>query len=102
TGGISVEDARRILIEDVVMTAETAKMELDRYTFSIPGQAPAYYYGYRRLLEIRAKAELALGDRFDRRSYHDFVLDQGLLPPALLERAVLEDYVPSRLTSSGG
>ena len=102
TGGISLDDARRILVEDVVMTPETAKMELDRYTFSIPGQAPAYYYGYRRLLEIRAKAELALGDRFDRQSYHDFVLDQGLLPPVLLERAVLEDYVQSHSSVSGG
>jgi uncharacterized protein (DUF885 family) len=101
TGRISAEDARRILVDDVVMTAATAEMELDRYTFSIPGQAPAYYYGYRRLLEIRAKAELALGDRFDRRSYHDFVLDQGLLPPSLLEKAVMEYYVPSRSEAPG-
>ena len=47
-------------------------------------------------LEIRAKAELALGAQFDRRSYHDFILDQGLLPPGVLEKAVMEEYVPSR------
>jgi uncharacterized protein (DUF885 family) len=83
-------------VEDIVLMPETAQLELDRYTFTLPGQAPSYYYGYRRLMEIRARAELALGDRFDRRSYHDFILDQGLLPPDLLEKAVMEEYVPSR------
>lgn len=102
TGRITREEARRVLIEEVVMTPATADLELARYTFSMPGQAPAYYYGYRRLLEIRGKAEVALGDRFDRRSYHDFVLDQGLLPPDLLERAVVTEYIPSRSAVAGG
>lgn len=102
TGRITPEEARRILVEDVVLLPETAELEVNRYTFVIPGQATAYYYGYRRLLEIRAKAELALGERFDRRSYHDFVLVQGLLPPDLLERAVMEEYVPSRSAVVGG
>ncbi len=96
TGRITTDEARRIMVEDIVLTPETAQLELNRYTFTLPGQAPAYYYGYRRLLEIRAKAELALGDRFDRQSYHDFILDQGLLPPDLLEKAVMEEYLPSR------
>jgi len=96
TGRITRDEARRIIVEDVVLTPETAELELNRYTFTLPGQAPSYYYGYRRLLEIRARAELALGDRFDRQSYHDFVLDQGLLPPDLLEKSVMEEYVPSR------
>jgi hypothetical protein len=96
TGRITVDEARRIMVEDIVLMPETAQLELDRYTFTLPGQAPSYYYGYRRLMEIRARAELALGDRFDRRSYHDFILDQGLLPPDLLEKAVMEEYVPSR------
>ena len=96
TGRITPEEARRVIIEDVVVTPRTAELELNRYMFTMPGQAPAYYYGYRKLLEIRAKAELALGAQFDRRSYHDFILDQGLLPPGVLEKAVMEEYVPSR------
>ncbi len=102
TGRISADEARKILVEQVAMTPATAQLELDRYMFRIPGQAPAYYYGYRRLLEIRARAELALSERFDRRSFHDFILDQGLLPPVLLERAVMEEYVPSRAAVAGG
>ena len=42
------------------------------------------------------KAEMALGDRFDQLSYHDFVINQGMLPPDLLEQAVMERYVAER------
>ena len=37
---------------------------------------------------------MALGDRFNQRKYHDFLLQQGLLPPELLRQAVLQDFVP--------
>jgi len=47
-------------------------------------QAGAYFYGYSRLLELRAETELALGDRFDRLAFNNFVIDQGMLPPDLL------------------
>jgi uncharacterized protein (DUF885 family) len=43
--------------------------------------------------------ELALGKRFDAQSYHDFILAQGLLPPELLEKAVMEGYVKARLAA---
>src|SRR5438309_4306488 len=33
----------------------------------------------------------ALGPRFDQRQFHDLVIAQGLLPPGLLERTVLEE-----------
>ncbi len=73
-----------------------ATQEVERYTFRAPGQATSYFVGYNRLLEIRAEAERALGPRFDRRSFHDFVLSQGLLPPRLLRQAVLEEFVPGQ------
>ena len=37
--------------------------------------------------------ELALGQKFRPQSYHDFIVAQGLLPPELLEKAVMEGYV---------
>ena len=49
------------------------------------------------LMELRTDAERALGDRFDRQAYHDFVLAQGLLSPTLLRKAVVEQHVPQRL-----
>jgi len=71
------------------------KQELDRYTFNSPGQAGAYFYGYSRILELRMEAEVALGDRFDRLAFNNFLLDQGLLPPDLLGKAVREQFIPS-------
>jgi uncharacterized protein (DUF885 family) len=47
-------------------------------------------------LALRAETERVLGARFDRRRYHDFLLSQGLLPPALLRQAVLEEFVPAQ------
>jgi uncharacterized protein (DUF885 family) len=76
-----------------------AKQEADRYSFLSPGQATSYFYGYEKLLGIRARAEMALRDKFDVQSYHDFVISQGLVPPELLEQAVMEQYVPSRQTA---
>jgi uncharacterized protein (DUF885 family) len=73
-----------------------AKQEADRYSFLAPGQATSYFYGYEKQLAIRARAELQLRERFDMQSYHDFVISQGLVPPDVLERAVMEQYVPSR------
>jgi hypothetical protein len=88
--------AQAFLVKEVGLSEPMSKQEIDRYTFRAPGQATAYYYGYQRQLALRGKVELRLGERFERRSYHDFILSQGLLPPELLERAVMEQYVPSR------
>jgi hypothetical protein len=96
TGVITKEQATRILREDVGLSEAMALQEVERYTFWAPGQAPSYFVGYNRLLETRAMAERALGESFDRRAFNDFVLSQGMLPPALLRRAVLEEFVPSQ------
>ena len=70
------------------MTEANADQELQRYTFRAPGQATSYFYGYQRLLDLRASTEANLGrDSFDRQRFHDFVLAQGVLPPALLAKA---------------
>ncbi|UJB19466.1 MULTISPECIES: DUF885 domain-containing protein [Lysobacter] len=86
--------AGKVLTEQVGFSEAMTKQELDRYMFNAPGQAGSYFYGYSRILELRMDTELALGDRFDRLSFNNFLLDQGLLPPALLGKAVREDYVP--------
>ena len=45
-------------------------------------------------MELRKDTEAALGKKFDQKRYHDFLLAQGLLPPDLLRKAVMEDFVP--------
>ena len=70
-----------------------ATEEVERFTFRSPGQAVSYFDGMTRLLEIRQAAEKALGQKFNVQKFHDFILAQGLLPPALLRKAVMEDFV---------
>jgi uncharacterized protein (DUF885 family) len=96
-GTISREEALRVLEEEGVFSHAMAVQEVERYTFRTPGQAPSYFVGYSRLMELRTDAERLLGDRFDRQSYHDFILGQGLLSPALLRKAVMEEFVPAQL-----
>jgi len=95
-GEITREEATRVLREDVGLSEAMALQEVQRYTFRSPGQATAYFLGYNRLMELRAETERLLGPKFDRLKYHDFILSQGLLPPSLLRKAVLEEFVPSQ------
>ncbi len=95
-GLIDRERAGQVLAEDVGLSPGMAKQELDRYTFNAPGQAGSYFYGYSRILELRMETELALGDKFDRLAFNNFLLDQGLLPPDLLAEAVRTRFVPAQ------
>jgi hypothetical protein len=97
-GMIEPEAAKRLLMEEVVLSEPMARQEVDRYTFNAPGQATSYFYGYTQLEALRARAELALGSQFEPRAYHDFIIDQGLLPLALLQTAVMEEFVPAHRT----
>ena len=75
------EQAGKVLAEQVVLSPAMVRQEVDRYTFRGPGQATSYFYGYMRLLELRAAVEKALGPKFDQKAFHDVILAQGLLPP---------------------
>jgi len=100
SGVITPEEATRVLQQDVVESPAMAAQEVERYTFRAPGQATSYFCGYQRLMELRTDVERALGSRFDRQKYHDFVLAQGLVPPSLLRQAVMENFVHDQLGAS--
>ena len=97
-GQVTREEAGRILTDEVMLSAPMARQELDRYTFNMPGQAGSYFYGYTRILQLRAETELALGAKFDRLAFNNFLLGQGqgLLPPDLLAKAVREQFIPAQ------
>jgi uncharacterized protein (DUF885 family) len=96
SGKITTAEAYKVLELDVVLSSAFAKEEVERYTFRAPGQANSYFYGYTKLMELRKDTEAALGPKFDQKKYHDFLLAQGLLPPELLRKAVMEEFVPSQ------
>ncbi|HEY6613464.1 MAG TPA: DUF885 domain-containing protein, partial [Vicinamibacterales bacterium] len=92
-GRVTPDEARRVLLDDVVLSQAMTEQEVERYMFRAPGQATSYFYGYTRLRELRPEVENAMGSKFSAREFHDFVLAQGLLPPELLKEAVLARFV---------
>src|SRR5258708_35869256 len=90
-GRITPDAAQEFLMREVTRSEPMSKQEADRYAFWSPGQAVSCLYGYTRLRELRMKAEIALGEKFDQREFHDLIIAQGLLPPKLLETAVLAE-----------
>ncbi len=97
---ISKERAFEILTDEVGLSSPMAHQEVDRYTFRAPGQATSYFYGYLRLMELRAATEIALGSQFDRQAFNDFILGQGLLPPDLLAKAVQDEFIPAHTSKN--
>jgi uncharacterized protein (DUF885 family) len=61
--------------------------EIERY-MSWPGQALSYKVGQLKIRELRARAEKALGDRFDIREFHTRILESGCMPLKLLEQKI--------------
>ncbi|HEY6620207.1 MAG TPA: DUF885 domain-containing protein [Steroidobacteraceae bacterium] len=97
SGKVTTAQAFSVLTQDVVLSHAFATEEIERYTLDNPGQAVSYFYGYTQLLSLRKETEAALGAKFNQLRFHDFVLGQGLLPPRLLRKALLGDFVPSQL-----
>ncbi len=100
SGAITPDEAHAFLRREIVYSAPTARSEVERYTFRSPGQAASYFYGYVKLVALRAETEAALGERFDACAFHDFILDQGLIPPGALRSAVLDRFVPGAARSA--
>jgi uncharacterized protein (DUF885 family) len=100
-GKVTPEQAKRVLEQDVVQSPAFAQEEVERYTYRAPGQANSYYYGYTKLVALRKDAQAAMGAKFDQKKFHDFILAQGLLPPDLMRKAVMENFVKTPASAAG-
>jgi uncharacterized protein (DUF885 family) len=65
----------------------TVQSEVDRYV-AWPGQALGYKMGQLKILELRKRAQTALGPKFNLKAFHDEVVDSGALPLDVLDRRV--------------
>ena len=72
--------------------------EVERYVM-MPGQACSYKIGELKILELRAKARQALGEKFSLKEFHNVVLRTGGVPLAVLEQ-VIDDYIASANASA--
>ena len=87
--GWSRDRAVAYMKDNSAMSDANIDAEINRY-IGWPGQALAYKIGQLKMLELRGRAEKALGDRFDLRRFHDAMLGQGAVPLDMLERQMDE------------
>jgi uncharacterized protein (DUF885 family) len=82
--GWSRQQAIDYLAGHTALSQREVENEVDRY-ISWPGQALAYKLGELTIRRERAKAEQALGPKFDQRFFHDKFLSLGSVPLPTLE-----------------
>jgi uncharacterized protein (DUF885 family) len=91
------DQAIEYMVDKTGMPRAEIEREVERYVVS-PGQATAYKVGQLAILDMRHKAQAALGSRFDLREFHDVLLMNGAMPLELLVQTV-QRWVDRQLQS---
>jgi len=92
--GWSKAQAIAFMRDNTALSDANIEAEVNRY-ISWPGQALGYKIGELKIKELRARAEKALGAKFDLRGFHDAVLAQGAVPLDVLE-TVVDAWIAAR------
>ncbi len=92
--GWTREEAIKFMVENTALSIREVNSEIDRY-IGWPGQAVSYKMGELKIRELRKKAELALGDDFDIREFHDTLLSNGSVTMDILE-SMITDYINNK------
>ena len=89
--GWTRDQSIQYMLDNSGMGRTDATAEVERY-IAIPGQALAYKIGQLTILKLKARAQAALGAKFDPREFHAQVLMTGALPMAVLEKKI-DDWI---------
>ncbi len=85
--GWTREEAIQYSLDNEAESEASITSEIERYMAN-PGQALSYKIGQLKIRELRARAEKALGSKFDIRAFHNEILEPGCIPLALLEKKI--------------
>jgi uncharacterized protein (DUF885 family) len=85
--GWTREQAIAYLVENLGWSEPRARNQIERYMV-LPAQALSYKIGSLKILELRARAQQALGDKFSYQKFHEVVIGDGTLPMPILEARV--------------
>lgn len=101
--------ARRLVVDTGIHAKRWTRQQVIDYGISVseaeryamlPGQACAYKVGQLRILDLRARAKAALGDRFSIKEFHNVVLQSGNMPLDVLEQ-VIDAWITEKKQSAG-
>ena len=92
--GWTRDQSIKYMLDHSAMGKTDATSEVERY-IAIPSQALAYKIGQLTITRLRAKAQKALGPKFDIKGFHEQVLMTGALPMAVLEQKI-DDWIAAR------
>jgi hypothetical protein len=82
-GNFSIEDAGNYLASTVPMDLPTGIQEAGFFAYN-PGQAISYQIGKLQILSLIAEAKVIMGEDFNLKHFHDYLMENGNVPIALL------------------
>ncbi len=85
--GWTREQAVEYMSKNTALSLHEINTEVDRY-ISWPGQALSYKIGEIKIRELREKAKISLGKKFDIRDFHEVILSQGTVTLSILEQRI--------------
>jgi len=85
----SREEAIAYMLAKTGKTEAEVTREIERYVVW-PGQATSYKIGQQAILALRERAETELGDKFDRREFHEAILMNGAMPLGILDLSITD------------
>jgi len=92
--GWTEEQAVDYMIKTGRQDPDSARSEVRRY-ITLPGQATGYKIGMLKIMDLRSKAQTALGPKFDIKAFDDLIISEGSQPLPVLERRV-DNWIASR------